>query len=513
MKEMRRGRISRSNSSPRSRKRVRASEGIRSRVRADVQQQLPRWIEHDADSIRQYHELYDGAPIGFYDLDRRARICALNERGAKLLGFPASWLIGKSFVVFIARQDVRRFLDFLMDSIKNRAPGRIELDIYTDHRTQPAEISLRTLGEGQSLLHRMTVVDLTDFRKTEDILQESVANWSSLVQNAPDTIMTVEPGGRITFVNRAMWGYSVKSLVGTNILHYVPEVLQPKVLRCLELSFRRNKQAMCDVTVVGGDSNNWYNFSFGSPHPEGLRDSHEKSTITLVIREITENKRIEDTLRTSGEQLRDFAARLEAVREEERTRVAREIHDELGQALTALKLDLSWVQSKTRRAAEIRKKMKAMMAHVDDTIERVRRISSELRPAILDDLGLIPAIEWQISQFRKRTGIRTQIVSNADGLQLPVDASAAVFRVVQEALTNVMRHANATRVGINLDRIDDALRISIADNGKGIRHSQETGLKSLGIVGMKERISRLGGNFNIVSEPGQGTRLDIVIPT
>src|SRR5262249_10238523 len=159
----------------------------------------------------------------------------------------------------------------------------------------------------------------------------------------------------------------------------------------------------------GGHHESWYSFSFGSPHAAGWTSTYpvRTTTTTVMIREISEHKRTEETLRTSGEQLRDFAARLEAVREEERTRVAREIHDELGQALTALKLDLAWVRTKTRGAAEIRKKMHAMIAHVDDTIERVRRIASDLRPSILDDLGLIPAIEWQVTQFRKRTGIRT----------------------------------------------------------------------------------------------------------
>src|SRR5262249_14209298 len=137
------------------------------------------------------------------------------------------------------------------------------------------------------------------------------------------------------------------------------------------------------------------------------------TTTTLVIREISEQKKTVENLRNSGEQLRSFAARLDAVREEERTRVAREIHDELGQALNALKMDLSWVKKRTR-LAPIRKKMEGMIEQVDDTIDCVRRIASELRPAVLDDLGLIPAIEWQVGQFRKRSGIRVQLKSNVE---------------------------------------------------------------------------------------------------
>jgi len=211
--------------------------------------------------------------------------------------------------------------------------------------------------------------------------------------------------------------------------------------------------------------------------------------------------------------LRDFAARLEAVREEERTRVAREIHDELGQALTVLKLDLSWLQSGSPRADEIRKKLKSTIKQVDGMIESVRRISSELRPSILDNLGLMPAIEWQVAEFRKHTKIRTELISNTDSLNISMEGSITVFRVVQEALTNIIRHAKASRVQIRFISSPDALRISISDNGIGMNQNSLTELKSLGLLGMKERIARIGGQFSCSSSPGNGTRLDIGIPS
>ena len=467
--------------------------------------QSPGRVDSDVES---YNELYDIAWIGFYTLDRRGRICEVNEKGAKLLGFSADWLLGRPFIVFIARQDVRRFLESLMQSI--RAPGEpnvIEFDMYVANRTLPVQISLTAVAEGDHVFHRLSVFDMSEIRKTKRLVVDSLANWYSLVHHAPDTIMTIEPQGRITSSNNPIWGYSISALVGTNLIDYIPEPEQPKLLRSLKEAFKYNRRTTCEVTGLSGDSKRWFNFSFGGPHVNA-----GVLTTTVVIREISDHKHAEEALRTSGEQFRDFATRLEAVREEERTRVAREIHDELGQALTALKLDLAWVHRKMARSAEIRKKMQAMIAHVDDTIDRVRRISSELRPAILDDLGLIPAIEWQLSEFQKRTKIRTEMVSNADGVELPNDASAAIFRVVQEALTNVMRHADASKVSIQLNLNFDALRISIEDNGKGMMLKEKTNVGSMGIVGMKERIVRLRGDFNIYSEPGQGTRLEILIP-
>jgi PAS domain S-box-containing protein len=512
MNEIRRARHIRTPSSRRMRKLVRELEVFHGRV---LEADKPEQLKTDD----RYRELYDLAPIGFYTLDHAARISELNERGAKLLGFATNWLLGKSFVVFIARQHVEPFLRFLMESTHALGTRVIELDMHVGTRTVPVQISVTTLGANRSAVHRLSVVDLTEFRKTEQLLEESLSNWHSLVHNAPDTIMTVESGGRICFVNKAVWGYSATALVGTNLLDHIPETSHARLLRCLEQSFRFSKRTMCEIALTDDGVVRWFNFSFGSPHFSKVSQHPDlttttTTTTTLMIREISEAKRTEESLRVSGEQLRHFAARLEAVREDERTRVAREIHDELGQALTVLKLDLAWAESKTRGAevSDIRKKMKRMIAHVDNTIDRVRRISSELRPAILDDLGLIAAIEWQVSEFQKRTRIRTEVVFNADGLNFPMEASVAVFRVVQEALTNIMRHAKASKVRVQLDRISNTLRIAITDNGRGITPAEKTDLKSLGIVGMRERISRLGGEFNIFSEPGKGTRLDIIIP-
>src|SRR5262249_30201635 len=157
----------------------------------------------------------------------------------------------------------------------------------------------------------------------------------------------------------------------------------------------------------------------------------------------------------------------------------REIHDDLGQALTVLKLDLSWLHRKSYRQLETRNKLSEVIKQVDDTIERVRRIASELRPSVLDNLGLIPAIEWQVSEFQKRTGIRARVASNVDNLDLSKEASVAVFRVVQEALTNVMRHAKASRLQISLNLSARSFRISIADNGVGMSQNKDTGFKSL----------------------------------
>ena len=324
--------------------------------------------------------------------------------------------------------------------------------------------------------------------------------------------MTLDRNGKIMFVNRPIWGCSVVAIIGTQIFDYVSEAGRPLLKRCINDVFTTGQSHTCEITGLNGESES--SFSLGPPQSGSDLSRKERAGVTvLTIRDVTEHKRAEEVLRTSGQQLREFAARLESVREEERKRVAREINDELGQALTILKLDLSWMLSKMPRSQrEQRKKMKSVVAQVDETIERVRKIASDLRPSILDDLGLIAAIEWQLAECQKRTGIKGRLHSNIEKTNFDPDRSAAIFRVVQEALTNVVRHAKASTVRVNLKSEDEILKIFIADNGRGITEVEIKDLKSLGIVGMKERIVRVGGAFNIQSRRGHGTRIEISIP-
>jgi signal transduction histidine kinase len=232
----------------------------------------------------------------------------------------------------------------------------------------------------------------------------------------------------------------------------------------------------------------------------------------MTCEDITEHKRLAEREQAALLQLRDLSAKLESVREEERTRIALEIHDELGQALTALSFDLAWLHKKVRGEGRvIKEKIQLMIEESKRTIHSIRRMAAELRPSVLDDLGLIPAIEWQLSEFQKRTRIRARLRLKGER---PIDParSTVLFRIVQEALTNVMRHAEATRVHVSL-RIDDrSLALQIDDNGRGISKVEITCPSSLGIAGMTERVNRLGGMFRIGPGPRAGTRLEVFLP-
>ncbi len=212
------------------------------------------------------------------------------------------------------------------------------------------------------------------------------------------------------------------------------------------------------------------------------------------------------------EQLRALAARLQSVREEERTRVAREIHDELGQTLTAIKIDLVFLISERPEDQEHRfQRGQSILKLVEATIQAVRRISTELRPAILDDLGPVAAVEWAAEEFQARTGIKCHIdLADAD-IAIDPERATALFRIFQETLTNVARHANATEVNVRLSEEDGYLVLEVRDNGRGIGREQLSA-RSLGILGMRERALLIGGELNISGSPGQGTMVRVRIP-
>ena len=232
-----------------------------------------------------------------------------------------------------------------------------------------------------------------------------------------------------------------------------------------------------------------------------------------TISDITEGKLAEDQLRASREQLRELSRFLESVREEERTRMAREIHDELGQTLTALKIDLSWLRRRLPEDEELLvAKTDSMYELVDDAIQTVKRVSSELRPGALDDLGLADAIEWQTQEFGKLTDIHCEFRASPDGIVLGRDLSTALFRICQEALTNVARHAQATKVSVRLRQQRGRLALTISDNGKGIEERQILDPRAFGLIGMRERARFWGGEVKIGGGRRRGTVVTVAIP-
>jgi signal transduction histidine kinase len=221
----------------------------------------------------------------------------------------------------------------------------------------------------------------------------------------------------------------------------------------------------------------------------------------------------EQAVQGSFGQLRALAARLQTIREEERTDMARELHDELGQALTALKMDTaSLINRLPPRSKLLRERAQAMSEQIDATIKTVRRMSSQLRPGMLDDLGLGPSIEWYAQEFQTRTGIVVETEVMAEELDLDHTRATALYRIFQETLTNVARHSKATTVKAKLEIEDSDIRLEIADNGQGFDPVQVRGKRSLGLLGMRERAEMAQGSLEIEGAPGKGTKVIVKVP-
>ena len=238
-----------------------------------------------------------------------------------------------------------------------------------------------------------------------------------------------------------------------------------------------------------------------------------KPAILSLANDITAKFEAEENLQKSNEALRDLASHIETIRENERSHMAREIHDELGQQLTGLKMDISWLNRKVNSQDEaVKEKMKDAIALIDKTVITVRRIATELRPSILDDLGLIAAMEWQSEEFEKRSEIKSIFSSNVNQLTINTDVATAVFRIFQESLTNVLRHSQATEV-ISFFRLENSIiTLFIEDNGIGFEENDIKNKKTLGLLGMKERIQLIRGKYEINGNSGKGTSVIITVP-
>ena len=233
----------------------------------------------------------------------------------------------------------------------------------------------------------------------------------------------------------------------------------------------------------------------------------------VLINDITEKFITEQRLKESYDELRNLASHLQDIREEERAVIAREIHDELGQQITGLKMDVSWISKRIQSEdGAIHQKVKSVLQLLDETVKTVRKIATELRPSILDDLGLIDALQWYSLEFEKRFGIPVSFHTTVEEVNIFKNIAIGLFRIYQESLTNVARHANASFVTTDFTVEGDTLKLTITDNGKGFDPGISGIKKTLGLLGMKERTLMMGGTYVINSTPGKGTTVYVSVP-
>ena len=359
--------------------------------------------------------------------------------------------------------------------------------------------------------------DVTERRQIEEHLRQTTRLLQSVFDASPPAIVAVDDEGRVLIWNRAaerLFGWSEEEVLGRLLpiasgiraeQHTMlrQQVFRGETLTEIEVLRERKDGSLVQVSLSVAPLYDGHGSIYGA---------------MAVIVDISERKRAGDELHQSHEQLRALASRVEAVREEERTRIAREIHDELGQAMTGLKVDISWVYKQMSILRDLPQqsvlldRLKSTMALLDETIRSVRQIATALRPGVLDELGLSAAIEWHAQDFESRTGIRCRVTIRPESLMVDPHRSTTLFRIVQELLTNIARHACATTASIIL--VDEAHRLllEVKDNGKGIAESEIHDLHALGLVGVRERARQWGGEAVFHGIPQGGTTVTVSIP-
>lgn len=506
-----------------------------------------------------YPEILKGMPVGMLVLHledpgdpKTFRIVDINPAAAALTGATLEDLRGRTLADF-PRLLETAFPVSCLEALRDRQPRNLGEITYGDERIREGIYALQVFPLSEEFLG-VVFDNVTDRRRSERALRESEERFRLLIQGVQEyAIFQLDPMGNVASWNAGasrLTGYHAEEIIGKHfsVLYPREDVLDGKPERTLAEAVRRGQSedegwrvrkdgsrfwANVLVTALRDAQGNLRGFAKLTRDMTERREREEaltraKELLELRVEqraavltrvneelreEIAERKRTEEQFKETLDQLRALAARLQSVREEERASIAREIHDELGQACTAIKMDLALIGRKiTKRQTQLRAKIESSMSIVDDMIVTLRRIASDLRPRSLDDLGLAAALEWQGQEFEKRTGIQCRVSLPPEPLNLDAEQSTAIFRIFQESLTNVARHAEATTVEARLEIEDDQLIFRVHDNGKGFEPREAKAKKSLGLVGMQERAHLLKGEVSVEGIPGSGTTMTLRIP-
>ncbi|MCA7999281.1 PAS domain-containing sensor histidine kinase, partial [Burkholderia metallica] len=351
--------------------------------------------------------------------------------------------------------------------------------------------------------------------------QPTEARMMGIIRSSMEAIITVDEGQTIVIFNPAaerVFGVSAMEAIGAPLSRFIPERFRAAHTRHVEQFGVTgvSERQMGQQRVLFGLRGDGSEFPIEASISQ-IRDGTGK-LYTVMLRDVTERVRAENAIKQSREELRDLSANLQNVREEEKTRIARELHDDLGQQLTALKMDLSAVELGLAGIVAphtgVREQLGGMHRLIDSTVASVRRIAADLRPVMLDDLGLIPAIEWLANDFTHRYRIAVERDIAPVDTAFTSAAATTLFRIVQEALTNVARHADATQVTLALKMEGGYCLLRIADNGHGAPDSahDERDRPSFGLIGIRERAHMLDGTVTIDNRPGTGFTITVALP-
>ena len=465
--------------------------------------------------------IVESAMDAIVTVDERYRIVQFNAAAEKVFRWPRAAVLGQELDLLIPSRfrgtHAAHIESFARTATTSRGMGSqtVLYGLRADGQEFPIEASISQHSESGARLFTVILRDVTERIHAQQGLEQSESRLRGILDSAMDAIITVDDRQHIVIFNRAaehVFRCPREDAIGAPLAWFIPERFRSSH-HDLVRGFGESEAAsrrMGHARVVMGLRRDGEEF----PIEASISQVQEQGRrfFTVILRDVTQRVRSEEDLRRSRDEIRALALAASAAQEHEKSRVARELHDELGQALTALKIDVARLRDRVPGDGELREKLSGMQLVLDGTVAATRRIAADLRPLVLDDLGLPAAADWLVHNFTTRTGVPCELVMGSAGLELRDPVATAVFRALQESLTNVAKHAQASQVEVVLERDGGDVVLSVSDDGRGFSMQATVPAGSFGLHGLRERAALVSGGVRIESAPGRGTRIELRVP-
>jgi PAS domain S-box-containing protein len=466
--------------------------------------------------------IVESAMDAIITVNEEQRIVQFNASAERLFRWPRAAVIGQRLDVLIPERfrrahggHIERFGHTATTS-RGMGAQMVLYGLRADATEFPIEASISQHSESGTQLFTVILRDVTERVRGGELLARSEARLRGILDSAMDAIITVDERQHIVLFNKAaedVFGCGREEAIGAPLAWFIPERFRSAhsdhLHRFAETG--TSSRRMGKQRIVMGLRRNGEEFPIDASISQVSENGQR--LFTVILRDVSERARSEKALLESRDEIRAIGLAAQSLREQEKSRVARELHDELGQALTALKIDVGWLMDHgVGKDPAMRDKLAAMQSLVDGTVAATRRISADLRPLVLDDLGLAPAAEWLVQNFTQRTGTPCELTIARDFDDVPDPYATTIFRVLQESLTNIAKHAHASHVEVTLSKDGEGLTLLVRDDGKGFVPDGPRKPNSFGLVGLRERAYLLGGEVTIESAPGRGTIVEMRLP-
>jgi PAS domain S-box-containing protein len=484
------------------------------------------WAVADRDLHRsqdRFSNVVEAAMDPIITVDEAQRIVVFNPAAEQAFGYAKADVVGQPLDILIPERFRATHHDHIVrfgtTGVTSRRMGAQAVLVGRRNGGEefPIEASISQHIDGERRFYTVILRDVSERIRTAVLLERSEARLRGILDSAMDGIITVDENQRVIFYNdaaEAMFGWPREEAIGASLTMFIPERFRgahAEHVRLFGDAGTTSRRMGSSLRVVTGLRRN--NEEFPIDASISQIETSNARFFTVILRDVTARFQAIEALRRSKQELQELGAAAHMTREQEKSRIARELHDELGQMLTMLQMDVAWCRERSPADdAAFAGKLDRMSMLLKSTIAATRRIASDLRPLMLDDLGLIPSIEWLVENFGQRTGIACDLTIGDASVELSHAQATAVFRIVQESLTNIAKHAQASHADIAIGQEDGRLVVRIEDDGVGFVPAGPRKPNSFGLFGLRERAQLLGGEATIVSTPGQGTMVEARLP-